>query len=64
MFKFSQLLQNSLNDCVTTQHMGKFTHNMGEFTQSLHNLCNDCVDTRHGQRFTQHMGKLTYPSYG
>ena len=44
---FSQLLHSLLNDYVTTQHMGKFIHNMGKFTQSLHILCNDCVNTRH-----------------
>ena len=44
MGKFSQLLHTLLNDCVTTQLMGKFTHNMGKFTQSLHILCNYGVD--------------------
>ena len=31
-----QLSHNLFNDCVTTQRMGKFTHNMSKFTQSLH----------------------------
>ena len=45
MGEFAQLLENLLNDCVTTQNMGKFTHNMGKFTLSLRILCNDCVNT-------------------
>ena len=49
MGKFSQLLHNLLNDCVTTQHMGKFTHNMGKFTQLSHILCNDCLNTNMGK---------------
>ena len=48
MGEFAQLLENLLNDCVTTQNMGKFTQNMGNFNQTLHILCNDCVNTRHG----------------
>ena len=66
MGKFSQLLHNLFKDCVTTQCMGKFTHNMGKFTQSLHILCNDCVNTRNGQRFTQYMCNICvnlYPCY-
>ena len=42
---FSELLDNFINDYVTTQHMGKSIHNMGIFTQSLHILCNDFVNT-------------------
>ena len=59
MCKFSQLLHNLFNDCVTTQPMGKFTHNMDKFTQSFHISCNDCLNTCYGLRFTQYMCKVT-----